>query len=195
VCHSRRVRRSSSRLTPARVRVASPRASANVPERVTSASAEPTGPSTWSNARRHSGLLAMRAAYPPGRSFTRCKPGANVARMDTLDDRRPPAEETFMEARRTAGPGEDMAQAASTIEPPSVPDGTFVKVAQGDHRCAAPCEVAVYVQDYHRSSSKLGRFGKIVGIDVEDGEYLVMLDNFECLAVPMRRVEWRKVAT
>ncbi len=53
----------------------------------------------------------------------------------------------------------------------------------------------MYFQDYHRSSSKLGRFGKIVGIDVEDGEYLVMLDNFECLAVPMRRVEWRKVAT
>jgi len=51
------------------------------------------------------------------------------------------------------------------------------------------------LQDYHRSSSKLGRFGKIVGIDVGGGEYLVMLDNFECLAAPMRRVEWRKVAT
>jgi hypothetical protein len=53
----------------------------------------------------------------------------------------------------------------------------------------------VYFQDYHRSSSKLGRFGKIVGIDEPGGEYLVMLDNFECLAVPVRRVEWRKVAT
>jgi len=52
----------------------------------------------------------------------------------------------------------------------------------------------VNFQDYHRSSSKLGRFGKIVGIDVGSGEYLVMLDNFECLAAPMRRVEWRKVA-
>jgi len=50
-------------------------------------------------------------------------------------------------------------------------------------------------EDYHRSSSKLGRFGKVVGIDLEDGGYLVMLDNFECLAAPMRRVEWRKVAT
>jgi hypothetical protein len=34
-----------------------------------------------------------------------------------------------------------------------------------------------------------------VGIDLDGGEYLVMLDNFECLAAPMRRVEWRKVAT
>jgi hypothetical protein len=81
------------------------------------------------------------------------------------------------------------------IEPPSVPDGTFVKVRPGEHPLPRACEVAVYFQDYHRSSSKLGRFGKIVGIDDEGNEYLVMLDNFECLAVPMRRVEWRKVAT
>ena len=81
------------------------------------------------------------------------------------------------------------------IEPPLVPDGTFVRVRPGDHPLPAACEVTVNFQDYHRSSSKLGRFGKIVGIDIEDGEYLVMLDNFECLAVPMRRVEWRKVAT
>jgi hypothetical protein len=81
------------------------------------------------------------------------------------------------------------------IEPPSVPDGTFVKVSPGDHPLPRACEVTVNFQDYHRSSSKLGRFGKIVGIDIEAREYLVMLDNFECLAAPMRRVEWRKVAT
>ena len=115
--------------------------------------------------------------------------------MDTLDERQASPEETFMDARRPPAPGEDIARASTTIEPPSVPDGTFVKVAQADHPLRRACEVAVYFQDYHRSSSKLGRFGKIVGIDVEDGEYLVMLDNFECLAVPMRRVEWRKVAT
>jgi hypothetical protein len=92
-------------------------------------------------------------------------------------------------------PGRELAEPASTIEPPSVPDGTFVKIAPEDHPLARACEVTVYFQDYHRSSSKLGRFGKIVGIDVAGGEYLVMLDNFECVAVPMRRVEWRKVAT
>lgn len=81
------------------------------------------------------------------------------------------------------------------IEPPSVPDGTFVRVRPGDHPLPPACEVTVNFQDYHRSSSKLGRFGKIVGIDVEGGEYLVMLDNFECLGAPMRRVEWRKVST
>lgn len=86
-------------------------------------------------------------------------------------------------------------EASSAIEPPSVPDGTFVKVLAEDHPLPRACEVTVYFQDYHRSSSKLGRFGKIVGIDVTGGEYLVMLDNFECLAAPMRRVEWRKVAT
>ena len=85
--------------------------------------------------------------------------------------------------------------AGLAIEPPSVPDGTFVKVEMDDHPLPRACEVTVNFQDYHRSSSKLGRFGKIVGIDLEGGEYLVMLDNFECLAVPMRRVEWRKVAT
>jgi hypothetical protein len=111
-------------------------------------------------------------------------------------EERPSPGETFMDARRPAPPGEvERAQPASTIEPPSVPDGTFVKVGPHDHPLARACEVAVYFQDYHRSSSKLGRFGKIVGIDTEGGEYLVMLDNFECLAVPMRRVEWRKVAT
>ncbi|MEA2246899.1 MAG: hypothetical protein QOH46_1428 [Solirubrobacteraceae bacterium] len=91
--------------------------------------------------------------------------------------------------------GEVLAHEAGSIEPPSVPDGTFVKVAATEHPLPRACEVAVYFQDYHRSSSKLGRFGKIVGIDGDGGEYLVMLDNFECLAVPMRRVEWRKVAT
>jgi hypothetical protein len=92
-------------------------------------------------------------------------------------------------------PGDDLAVPAMTIEPPPVPDGTFVKVRQHEHPLPRACEVTVNFQDYHRSSSKLGRFGKIVGIDAEDGEYLLMLDNFECLAVPMRRVEWRKVAT
>jgi hypothetical protein len=98
-------------------------------------------------------------------------------------------------APRRAAPGEELAEPAHTIEPPSVPDGTFVKVRPEDHPLERACEVTVYFQDYHRSSSKLGRFGKIVGIDVAGGEYLVMLDNFECLAAPMRRVEWRKVAT
>ena len=92
-------------------------------------------------------------------------------------------------------PGDDLAVPATTLEPPSVPDGTFVKVRPHEHPLPRACEVTVNFQDYHRSSSKLGRFRKIVGIDAEDGEYLLMLDNFECLAVPMRRVEWRKVAT
>ena len=119
-----------------------------------------------------------------------------------IEGRRESPEDTFMEGRRSpaetpsaARPGDELRTAASTIEPPSVPDGTFVKVGAADHPLSRACEVAVYFQDYHRSSSKLGRFGKIVGIDSDDGEYLVMLDNFECLAVPMRRVEWRKVAT
>jgi hypothetical protein len=128
-----------------------------------------------------------------------------------LDERGEPRTEVFMEQRRspaaappasevlgsaaTSRVGEVLAQEAGTIEPPSVPDGTFVKVGAREHPLPRACEVAVYFQDYHRSSSKLGRFGKIVGIDPEGGEYLVMLDNFECLAVPMRRVEWRKVAT
>ncbi len=76
-----------------------------------------------------------------------------------------------------------------------VPDGTFVKVSAEDHPLPRACEVAVNFQDYHRSSAKQGRFGKIVGIDAEAGEYLVMLDNFECVGTPMRRVEWRKVGT
>ncbi len=109
----------------------------------------------------------------------------------STEERRPPEPIRPVEARAL----EELALPASAIEPPSVPDGTFVKVAAEDHPLGRACEVAVYFQDYHRSSSKLGRFGKIVGIDVKDGEYLVMLDNFECLAVPMRRVEWRKVAT
>jgi hypothetical protein len=92
-------------------------------------------------------------------------------------------------------PGENRAEPAPGIEPPSTPDGTFVKVRSEDHPLPRACEVTVNFQDYHRSSSKSGRFGKIVGIDLEGGEYLVMLDNFECLAAPMRRVEWRKVAT
>jgi hypothetical protein len=99
-----------------------------------------------------------------------------------------PAPREAIAARTDAAP-------APVIEPPSTPDGTFVKVAASDHPLPRACEVTVNFQDYHRSSSKLGRFGKIVGIDEPGGEYLVMLDNFECLAAPMRRVEWRKVAT
>ncbi|MGI8749911.1 MAG: hypothetical protein ACR2J6_05065 [Thermoleophilaceae bacterium] len=94
-----------------------------------------------------------------------------------------------------ATPGANRAEPSAVIEPPSTPDGTFVKVHPANHPLPPACEVTVNFQDYHRSSSKLGRFGKIVGIDLEGGEYLVMLDNFECLAAPMRRVEWRKVAT
>jgi len=105
-----------------------------------------------------------------------------------LDQRREGEEEAYMEQRSSP-------LAPGGIEPPYVPDGTFVKVRPDQHPLGRACEVAVYFQDYHRSSSKLGRFGKIVGIDTEGNEYLVMLDNFECLAVPMRRVEWRKVAT
>ena len=97
--------------------------------------------------------------------------------------------------RRPARENDTFAEAAPTIEPPSVPDGTFVKVRSEEHPLPRACEVTVNFQDYHRSSSKLGRFGKIVGIDESDGEYLVMLDNFESVSVPMRRVEWRKVAT
>jgi hypothetical protein len=92
-------------------------------------------------------------------------------------------------------PGKSLGDPAPVIEPPSTPDGTFVKVHPQDHPLPRACEVTVNFQDYHRSSSKQGRFGKIVGIDLDDGEYLVMLDNFECLAAPMRRVEWRKIAT
>ena len=114
----------------------------------------------------------------------------------------------FLDATRAERPAEQRRSVSETaaapllvpdaglaIEPPSVPDGTFVKVGVDDHPLPRACEVTVNFQDYHRSSSKLGRFGKIVGIDEAGGEYLVMLDNFECLAAPMRRVEWRKVAT
>ena len=88
-----------------------------------------------------------------------------------------------------------MAEPSAAVESPAVPEGVFVKAGPDDHPLPRACEVAVYFQDYHRSSTKFGRFGKVVGIDAEAGEYLVMLDNFECVAAPMRRVEWRKVAT
>ena len=85
---------------------------------------------------------------------------------------------------------------AAPAAPPAVPAaGTFVKVGADDHPLPLACEIGVYLQDYHRSSSKLGRFGKIVGTDEDGGEYLVMLDNFDCVAVPMRRAEWRKLGT
>jgi hypothetical protein len=119
----------------------------------------------------------------------------DTPRRGPRDDRDPVPGTDGRVASTPEALGEELREPAHTIEPPSVPDGTFVKVRAEDHPLARACEVSVNFQDYHRSSSKLGRFGKIVGIDVEDGEYLVMLDNYECLAVPMRRVEWRKVAT
>jgi len=81
------------------------------------------------------------------------------------------------------------------LGPLLLPDGTFVRVEHEEHPLPAACEVAVNFQDYHRSSAKMGRFGKIVGVDAARGEYLVMLDNFECVGTPMRRVEWRKLGT
>ena len=100
--------------------------------------------------------------------------------------------EDFVHAGRTNGTHADHA----TERPPIAPDeGAFVKVDPEEHPLPPACEIAVYLQDYHRSSSKLGRFGKVVGIDRQGGEYLVMLDNFECVAVPMRRAEWRKLGT
>ena len=131
--------------------------------------------------------------------------------MDRAHETLPPAAGFVDETRRDGGAGLRAAERppehprtrpvvdphaeGSAIEPPAVPDGTFVKVALAEHPLPRACEVCVYFQDYHRSSSKLGRFAKIVGIDEQGGEYLLMLDNFECVAVPMRRVEWRKVAT
>ena len=107
----------------------------------------------------------------------------------------PPAVDEVRSPALTPRAGDTLLSARTAIEPPAAPDGTFVKVRPEDHPLPRACEVTVNFQDYHRSSSKLGRFGKIVGIDEEGGEYLVMLDNFECLGAPMRRVEWRKVAT
>ncbi len=100
------------------------------------------------------------------------------------------------EAPRRAGSSATAERGSARATVPAIePDGTFVKVGQDDHPLPRACEVTVNFQDYFRSSSKLGRFGKVVGIDPEGGEYLIMLDDFECLAVPMRRVEWRKLAT
>ena len=99
----------------------------------------------------------------------------------------------FLHAGRSNGTEPSVEGSRSCRMSPA--DGTFVKVAPKEHPLPMACEIAVYLQDYHRSSSKLGRFGKIVGIDENSGEYLVMLDNFECVAVPLRRAEWRKVAT
>ena len=87
----------------------------------------------------------------------------------------------------------DFVEASHSIEPPSVPDGTFVRVLPEEHPLPRATECTVYFQDYHRSSSKLGRFAKIVGIDRAGHEYLLMLDNYESLSAPMRRVEWRKI--
>ena len=74
-------------------------------------------------------------------------------------------------------------------------DGTFVRVAPEEHPLPLSSEVAVNFQDYHVSSVKRSRFGKIVGIDEESEEYLVMLGMEECVGTPMRRVEWREQGT
>ena len=105
----------------------------------------------------------------------------------------------FMSDARDGAAADDPRRVAPPADrhPPIVrPDeGTFIKVQPDEHPLPRACEISVYMQDYHRSSSKLGRFGKIVGIDEDGCEYLVMLDNFECVAVPMRRAEWRKLGT
>ena len=93
-----------------------------------------------------------------------------------------------------------MSQPAAQLEAhparPEAPeaDRPFVKVTPQEHPLPRASEVAVYFQDYYRSSSKIGRFGKIVGVDPAAGEYLVELDRSECLAIPIRRVEWRRAA-
>ena len=101
------------------------------------------------------------------------------------------AAEAFVHAVRDG----DAPAARGSVPAVDAGDGAFVKVPAGDHPLPLACEIAVFLQDYHRSSSKLARFGKIVGADAQAGEYLVMLDDFDCVAVPMRRAEWRKVAT
>jgi hypothetical protein len=101
--------------------------------------------------------------------------------------------EDFVHAGRANGAQpSDAGSSPAAIAPD---EGTFVPVEPGEHPLPMACEIAVYLQDYHRSSSKLGRFGKVVGIDAAAGEYLVMLDNFDCVAVPMRRAGWRKLGT
>lgn len=115
---------------------------------------------------------------------------------DFLSNARGPGGHEEGAAPRRAGVGEAGQRGSAVATVPAIePDGTFVKVHPEDHPLPRACEVTVNFQDYFRSSSKLGRFGKVVGIDVEGDEYLIMLDDFECLAVPMRRVEWRKLAT
>ena len=104
----------------------------------------------------------------------------------------PSAEDFLREGSSNGIPQPDVPAPSSSV---TREHGTFVKVSPDEHPLPLACEISVYMQDYHRSSSKLGRFGKIVGIDVDGGEYLVMLDNFECLAAPMRRAEWRKLGT
>ena len=113
---------------------------------------------------------------------------------DFLTGTRSGTDEGSVPRRASASEAVQHGSARATV-PAIEPDGTFVKVRPEDHPLPRACEVTVNFQDYFRSSSKLGRFGKVVGIDVEGDEYLIMLDDFECLAVPMRRVEWRKLAT
>lgn len=65
-------------------------------------------------------------------------------------------------------------------------------MSTGEHPLPSASEVAVYFQDYYRASAKVGRFGRIFGVDAGACKYLVMLDDSECLAIPIRRVEWRR---
>jgi hypothetical protein len=111
---------------------------------------------------------------------------------------RPPDDRDLLSGSAASGSipsTRDFLEASHSIEPPSVPDGTFVRVFPEEHPLPRATECTVYFQDYHRSSSKLGRFAKIVGVDPVGHEYLLMLDNFESLSAPMRRVEWRKIST
>ena len=68
-----------------------------------------------------------------------------------------------------------MSQPAAQLEAhparPEAPeaDRPFVKVTPQEHPLPRASEVAVYFQDYYRSSSKIGRFGKIVGVDPAAG--------------------------
>ena len=142
--------------------------------------------------RRHRGT-----PFGEGRGVGTQKGHESMFEPETVTDDGVPA------SSRTVGPGTEHMPRAVPSSPRDdasagtalVPEGTFLKVGCDEHPLPGACEVAVHFQDYHRSSTKLGRFGKIVGIDEKEREYLIMLDNFDSLAVPMRRVEWRKLGT
>ena len=62
-----------------------------------------------------------------------------------------------------------MAEPSHSVEPRAVPEGTFVKERPQDHPLSSAADG--YFKHYHLSSSKQGRFGKVVGIDEDGGEY------------------------